>query len=129
MLTTNSRLRKLNLGKNREIGIDGWVAFFAILVNPNSALEELSLYDITHINGYFLICLADALTSNHKLRKLLLSQALHRGNHEIPTNEWETLSAVLGNPNSALEELSFHKIKVNDTVRLSFVEALTSNQN
>ena len=60
VLTTNSRLRKLNLGKNREITIDGWVAFFAILVNPNSALEELSLYDITHINGYFLICLADA---------------------------------------------------------------------
>ena len=43
VLITNSKQRKLILGTNREITIDGWVAFFAILRNPNSALEELSL--------------------------------------------------------------------------------------
>ena len=39
VLITNSKLRKLILGKNREITIDGWVTFFAILRNPNSALS------------------------------------------------------------------------------------------
>jgi hypothetical protein len=128
VLITNSRLRILNLGKNHAVPVGGWIAFFHVLRNPNSALEELLLYDITRINGYFLICLADALTSNCKLRKLFLSEALHRGNNEIPSNGWVTFSAVLRNPNSALEELSLHNIYVNDTVRISLVEALSSNQ-
>jgi hypothetical protein len=74
VLITNSKLRKLILGTNREITIDGWVAFFAILRNPNSALEELSLYNMRHINYTFTISLADRLASKHQLRKLFIAQ-------------------------------------------------------
>jgi hypothetical protein len=66
------------------------------------------------------------IASNHKLRKLLsgLDNDFGRALSPIPTNEnggW--LSQLFCGILIQQEELSFHNIKVNETFRLSLVEA------
>jgi hypothetical protein len=67
-LATNSSLENLEI--LRRITTEGWVILSAILRNPNSKLEYLTLEGNEIFNDTVINSFADALTSNRKLREL-----------------------------------------------------------
>jgi len=67
-LATNSSRECLEIF--RRITTEGWVILSAILRNPNSKLEDLTLKGDEVFNDTVINSFADALTSNHKLREL-----------------------------------------------------------
>jgi hypothetical protein len=67
-LVTNSSLEKLEI--LRRITTEGWVILSAILRNPNSKLEHLTLKGDEIFNNIVMNSFADALTSNHRLKCL-----------------------------------------------------------
>jgi len=66
-LANDSRLRELDLSCNRDVTATGW----AVLRNPNSALEKLDLRG-NRINDHVMTSFADALANNNMLRELNL---------------------------------------------------------
>ena len=107
-LINNSKLKKLNLSHNRDVTAVGWQAFLAVFQSPNSALEKFSLCGIS-IDDISINYLSNPLANNNKLKELNLSCNL-----DVSATGWQTFSAVLWNPNSALEKLCLRGNFIND---------------
>ena len=77
-LANNISLRELDLSSNHDITAMGWVAFSAVLRNPNSALERLGLR-CNNINDNVMITFAHTLANNSRLRDIFLDMHLWLG--------------------------------------------------
>jgi hypothetical protein len=66
--------------------------------------------------------LTNALANDSRLRELDLSC-----NPDVTATGWVGFSAVLRNPNSALEKLDLRGNRINDHVMTSFADALANN--
>ena len=104
-LVTNSRLKRLSIYGNNSITTEGWVIFSAVLRNPNSKLEELSL-NSNYINDTVINSFADALTINSKLRELEISWCddddIDDDNNPDPVMGYDALTCMLCNNRSIL---------------------------
>jgi hypothetical protein len=67
--------------------------------------------------------LTDSLVNNNVLRILDLSN-----NGDVPAGSWADFSAILRNPNSALQELDLSGNSINDDTMFAFAENLASNK-
>ena len=76
----------------------------------------------TRLNNDALICLANALTNNGRLRELDL-----RGNPDAMAAGWVAFSSVLQNPYSSLVERTTLCSHMNIRIMISFVQALANN--
>jgi hypothetical protein len=121
-------LRCLNLSKLDGYylaQVVGWDTLFRLLERANSALEELKLSGNEYLIGdeYQVGDLTDSLVNNNMLRILDLSN-----NGDVPGGSWADFSAILRNPNSALQELDLSGNSINDDTMFAFAENLASNK-
>jgi hypothetical protein len=109
----------------------GWQTFSTILQYQTSVLEKIGLND-NPIDDQVLVSLTNALASNTTLRELNLRNYYPANNIAITSRGLQTFSAILDNPNIALERLDFtdedgDDIAVDDRVIVSFANALVNN--
>ena len=97
-LTSNCRLRELQLGCNRDVTATGWEAVASVLRNPNSALERLDL-NSNRIDDRAIVSLTNALAVNNRLRELNLREI------NVTSAGWQSFSNVLQAPMSVLDSL------------------------
>ena len=106
-----------------DITIEGWRALFGALQSPRCMLQELNVGS-NGLDDGVVSYLANSLSGNGVLRNLDLSFS---GN--VSPSGWREFSAVLQNPNSALEKLD---LKINNSTKdndllVSFADSLTRN--
>jgi Ran GTPase-activating protein (RanGAP) involved in mRNA processing and transport len=117
-LVGNSTLKTLSLRSN---SITTWRAMFQFLRSPDSALEEFNL-GRNRFNDDIMNSLANSLANNSKLRKLNLS-----GNRDVTSAGWQAFSAVLLNPDSALESIGLSDNAINDDAFNHLTNSIASN--
>jgi len=117
-LTNSPSLKILTLGSNRRINTVGWRAFSTCF--QSLALDELdlSMNRITDDTVFLTNTLANMLT----LKRLSLNRIA-----PITTTRLRGFSALLRNPNSALEELKLCNIGIDDRVAVEYASSLTNN--
>ena len=79
------------------------------------------------LNDEMMTYLANSLSNNSVLRYLNLSNP--QLNHRVTASGWTAFSAVLENPNSALEKLDLVGCIFDDDALVSFANTLTHNSN
>ena len=121
VLTNGTNLKVLKLGSNYGITTEGWQALFVALQGPRCMLQELSLNN-NGFNDEDVTYLANSLANNCVLRELDLSD-----NERVTASGWRTFSAVLQNPDSALEKINIRYISIGDDVLVLFVNSLVNN--
>ena len=120
-LDSLSRLKVLKLGSNYDITTEGWQAIFDTLQSPRCMLQELVLFE----NGFtdeVVTHLSHSLANNCVLRHLDPSV-----NSEVTSSGWREFSAVLQNPNSALEKVDLGYNSIDDDALISFATSLVHN--
>lgn len=75
-LINNSSLQHLDLSLNRSVSPRGWHAFAAVFRSPNSALQEMSLWE-TNIDDSVTAAWANALVNNRTMKKLGMIYCRH----------------------------------------------------
>ena len=124
-LSTNLKLKILDLGNNRLISSEGWQTFFTSLQNCNLALKQFSLRG-NSISDVVMPSLTNALTNARSLARLNLE-----GNRAITSVGWVALTNILQRPNSSLIDLTLaygQNHNINDEVAISFANALINNK-
>ena len=74
------------------------------------------------ITDEMVAALTNALVNNSSLEELDL-----KCNRDVSTTGWSAFSAVLRNPNSALERLGLRCNNINDNVMITFAHTLANN--
>ena len=121
VLQNNNTLKSLDLSGNIKITSAGWEQLFRYLQSPNCGLEEIDL-NSNRFNDELIISLSNVLVNYNALKKLNLYN-----NHRVTEAGWQALSAVLQDPNSALERLNLDFNVINDDALISFANSLVSN--
>jgi hypothetical protein len=96
-LSNNRRLKKFSLTKTynpSDNPVAGLVAFSNVLQNPNSALEMLDLSG-NNISDQTLASFAQALTSNKRLRELVIGFKTHSRYNEFKISDGYTAFCIL----------------------------------
>ena len=104
------------------ITMAGWRAFSLVLLDPDSALENLYLSSC-EINDEAVTSIANALVNNNVLRGLKLCN-----NSQITTAGWKTFFSVLGNPNSALKKLDVSCNAIDGDAMMALIDSLADNE-
>ena len=120
-LANGTSLKALCLGTSYEITTEGWRAVFAALSSPRCVIKELDL-NSNEFNDEVVTHLSNALSNNCVLKELDL-----HGNAEVTPSGWRAFSAVLQNPNSALEKLDLGYNSINDGALVSLANSLVHN--
>jgi hypothetical protein len=101
-LANNCVLRSLSLHTNEHVTAEGWRAFSAVLLNPNSALEKIDLA-YNSIDNDALVSFANALRHNNKLKELFLDANWgfeEDEEEDVTIINWDALSNLLCNESS-----------------------------
>ena len=98
-LGRNSTIQHLNLAQNRSITVTGWRSFSAVLQNPNSVLETVNL-GFNSIDDDTLVCFANSLINNSKLKELFLDNGQYGQYNTTAITRWDALPNVLCNKSS-----------------------------
>ena len=121
VLQNNNTLKSLDLSGNIKITSAGWEQLFRYLQSPNCRLEEIDLSS-NRFNDELIISLSNVLVNCNTLKKLNLYNS-----QRVTAVGWQALSAVLQDPNSALERLHLDFNVINDDTLISFANSLVSN--
>ena len=125
-LSTNLKLKILNLGYNRSISSEGWQTFFTTLQNFDLSFLEQLILPCNNIRDTVMPSLISALTNARSLFRLNLG-----GNDTITPVGWTALSNILQRPESSLADLSlavYNPTNINDEVAIGFANALINNK-
>jgi hypothetical protein len=121
-ITVNATLKGLILNNIGEsITLAGWQAFSVCLQSPNSTLTRLSI-DNCNLDDEKMTVIATALVNNSMINDLELNK-----NRSIGVRGWQSLSACLRSPVSALKQLGMYGCSLTDEVVIDFAEALAHN--
>ena len=125
----STRLKVLDLSSVCCITSDGWQALFNALQSPQCILEELHLADVGRYNkddsltDDLVIQLSNSLANNSVLRCLNLGG----DNDRVTASGWRVFSAVLQNPNSALERVNLADNAIGNDLLISISDSLRYN--
>ena len=127
-LVNNTHLKVLDLSESgRDITNEGWEALFNALQSNQCVLQELNLGD-NLFGDQEVTYLANSLSNNSLLRHLSLRHLYYSGNRPpVTPSGWRAFSAVLQNPNSALETVDLQCNSINDDALVSFANSLVHN--
>jgi hypothetical protein len=120
-LLNNTTVKTLDLSENGSVTIAGWNVLFRRLRDSDSALVNLNL-SFNSITDEGIDALTQVLVNNNRLRELNL-----RRNQDVTAAGWVALSIVLRYPSSALEKLDLSRNHINNTVMVSYADALSDN--
>lgn len=121
-ITVNTTLKGLILNNIGEsITLTGWRAFSICLQSPDSTLTRLSI-DNCNLDDEKMTVIANVLVNNSMITDLELSK-----NRSIGVRGWQSLSACLRSPVSALKQLGMYGCNLTDEVVVDFAEALAHN--
>lgn len=99
----------------------GWQSFSVCLHSPNSTLTRLSI-ESCNLDDEKIAVIANALVNNSTLNDLGLNR-----NDSISVHGWQSFSACLRSPISALQRIGVYYCNLTDEIMIGFAEALTRN--
>ena len=120
-LANNTHLKVLHVSEMRSIAAEGWRSIFEALESPRCVLQELDL-GCNNLRDGDVDYLTSSLSNNCVLSSLTLCY-----NEEVTASGWRALSAVLENPNSALEKIDLSYSPIDNDALVSFANALRHN--
>ena len=121
-ITVNTTLKGLILNNTGDfITSVGWRAFSVCLQCPNSTLTRLSINEC-NLDDEKMTVIANALVDNSMITDLDLNK-----NRAIGVRGWQSLSACLRSPVSALKHLGMYGCILIDEIVIDFAEALSHN--
>ena len=111
VIVNSTTLKKLYFNSSENVTfVGGWDHFFTCLSNSNVILEKLVLTYVDGLNDVAAASLANALSTNTKLRRLDLEGL----SESISAAGWQTFFGILQNSSLVLEELDLSDNSIDD---------------
>jgi len=121
-LAINKTLKILHLCYNEGIGPDGWLAFFDMMQNSESALEEINLSENVGIDDEAAVAMTYSFASLQHLKILRLDE-----NRNIQVRGWQAIAYLVNRCQSTLVELDLSSNEIEDAAAAALSYALTNS--